>query len=423
MIPVAVILTAILFSAYFSGMEIAFVSANQLKIELDRKHGIFSARIVKVFQKNPGHFIVTLLVGNNIALVIYGILVARILEPLLIYNLNLQNELAILLIQTLAGTLVIIFAGEFIPKALFRSRPNMALNIFSIPTLIISIILLPISLFVVGISNFILRLFFGIRQRESKKIQSRVFGKLDLDHLLSDSQSGHKPLLNDRQDKKIFRNALDFSNRKVRDCMIPRTEVEAIEVNSSLDDLKSRFIETGYSKLLVFDDNIDNIIGYVSSKALFRKAGSIKSELIKLFFIPESMPVNKLFRKLIRERKSIALVVDEFGGTSGIVTLEDIIEEIFGEIEDEHDTIDFVERQINEDEYIFSGRLEIDYLKEKYQFRFEESEEYDTLAGLIIHHYESIPRLNTRVIIPPYEFRILKVGQTRIELVKIKAAH
>jgi CBS domain containing-hemolysin-like protein len=247
-----------------------------------------------------------------------------------------------------------------------------------------------------------------------------VFGKLDLDHLIYESNLPDEQKVEDEPEKKIFQNVLEFSKLKVRDCMIPRTEIEAMEINSSMDELKERFVETGYSKILIFEDSIDNIVGYINSKDLFKAPTSIKSKLVSLSIVPETMNVNKLFRKLIKERKTIALVVDEYGGTSGIITLEDIIEEIFGEIEDEHDTIEFIERQINSNEYVFSGRLEIDFLNDKYNLHLPVSEEYDTLAGYIIHHHESIPKLNNLLIIDGYQYRILKVSQTRVELVHVK---
>ncbi len=420
MSPALVIILCLVFSAFFSGMEIAFVSSNRLKIELDRKHGLFSSGIISIFLKSPNHYIATMLVGNNIALVIYGLFVARVLEPLLEQRIGITNEVLILIIQTIVGTLVILLTAEFLPKTIFRSRPNLTLNIFSIPVLAFYIILYPITLIILGFTNFIMRYIMGIRVK-SKSIQHNpVFGRIDLDHLVSESQSEIERSLEDEPEKKIFQNALEFSRLKVRDCMVPRTEVEAIEINSSVTELKQQFIETGFSKILVFEDSIDRIVGYINSKELFRHPPSIRSKLVSMSIVPESMQVNKLLRKLIRERKSIALVVDEYGGTSGIVTLEDIIEEIFGEIEDEHDISEFVERQINDHEFILSGRLEIDYLNEKYKLDIPVSDEYDTLAGFIIHHYENIPRLNTRVVIMPYQYRILKVSQTRIELVHVK---
>lgn len=420
MSPVLIILISLLLSAFFSGMEIAYISSSRLKIELDRKHGIFSSRIVSVFLNKPEQYITTMLVGNNIALVVYGFFVAKVTGPFLLRNFQIQNDFIPLIIQIIIGTLVILFTAEFLPKTLFRSRPNLSLNIFAIPILIFYIILFPFTIITMGITNFIMRFFPGLSLRMKKENRYPVFGKVDLDHLVNESKSKNEELTNEEPEKKIFQNALEFSKLKVRDCMVPRTEIEAMEINTSLGELKKRFTETGYSKILIFEDSIDNITGYISSKDLFKAPGSIKSKLVSLSIVPETMNVNKLFRKLIRERKTIALVVDEYGGTSGIVTLEDIIEEIFGEIEDEHDTVELIERQINDNEFIFSGRLEIDYLNDKYKFDIPESEEYDTLAGYIIHHHESIPKLNNLVIINDFQYRILKVSQTKIELVHAK---
>ena len=342
------------------------------------------------------------------------------MEPFLVNRLSVTNEFLLLFIQTVVGTIVILFTAEFLPKTVFRSRPNLALNIFTLPTFLFYILLYPITMFTLGLTNFIMRVFLGIRVRSRSEYRNPVFGKIDLDNLVSESQSLIEKNLEDEPEKKIFQNALEFSRLKIRDCMVPRTEIEAIEVNSSLEELRKRFVSTGYSKILVFEENIDNIIGYINSRELFRKPTSINAKLVRMPIVPETMKVNKLFRKLIRDRKNIALVVDEYGGTSGVITLEDIIEEIFGEIEDEHDTIELIDRKINENEFVFSGRLEIDYLNEKYELEIPQSEEYETLAGYIIHFYENIPELNAKVKINNFQFRILKVSQTRIDLVHLK---
>ena len=418
--PLLIIFISLVLSAFFSGMEIAYISSNRLKIELDRKHGLFSSRIISIFLNNPGHYIATMLVGNNIALVVYGFFIARMLEPLLLMYLNITSDVLMLFLQTLIGTIIILFTAEFLPKTIFRSRPNISLNIFSVPVLVFYILLYPVTLFTIAFTNFIMRFVLGVRVRMRSENRNPVFGKIDLDHLITQSNLPARQNNEPEPEKKIFQNALEFSRLKVRDCMIPRTEIEAIEINSSMKELKERFVESGYSKILIFDDSIDNITGYISSKDLFKAPSTIKSILVPLSIVPETMNLNKLFRKLIRERKTIALVVDEYGGTSGIITLEDIIEEIFGEIEDEHDTIDFIEKQINTDEFVFSGRLEIDYLNDKYKLELPVSEEYDTLAGYIIHHHESIPKLNNLMIIKNYQYRILKVSQIRIELVHVK---
>ncbi|MCF8380719.1 MAG: hemolysin family protein [Bacteroidales bacterium] len=420
MSPLIIVLISLLLSAFFSGMEIAFISSNRLKIELDKKHGNIASRIISFFMKSPGHYIATMLVGNNIALVIYGTVVAQMLEPIIEGKFGIHNEVFILSTQTILGTLVILFTAEFLPKTLFRSRPNSALNIFAIPVAFLYILLYPITIIAIGITNFIMRVFLGIDVQMRAENNNPVFGKIDLDYLVNEGQSDLEASLDDEPEKKIFLNALEFSSLKVRDCMVPRTEVEALELNSTLNELKQICISTGFSKILIYEKSIDNIIGYIRAKELFDQPDTIKSRLVPLLIVPETMNVNKLFSKLIKEHKNIALVVDEYGGTSGIITLEDIIEEIFGEIEDEHDTIELKERQINENEYVFSGRLEIDYINDNYNIELPESEGYETLAGYIIDHCENIPKLNNRIIIGAYQFRMLKVSQTKIELVQVK---
>jgi len=418
-INLIVILISLLFSAFFSGMEIAFFSSNRLQIELDKRRSVFSSKIISVFTSNPSHFITMLLVGNNVALVVYGIFVARILEPVFINYLSIRSDILILTLQTVIGTIVILFTAEFLPKALFRSQPNQALKSLAVPTIVIYVLLYPLAIIFTWITNFILIVFFHVKTRADDKNNVPIFLKADLDHLINENQNVIDVNHNRDPEMKIFQNALEFSHLKVRDCMVPRTEIAAVNIQTPLADLRKKFIETGYSKLLVYQKSHEDIIGYISSKELYKGSESIKSMLVSLSIVPETMPVNKLFRNLIKEQKSMALVVDEYGGTSGIVTLEDIMEEIFGEIEDEYDTPVFIERQVKENEFIFSGRLEIDYLNEKYRLNIPESDEYDTLAGYIIFHYENIPEINTSVRIGNFEIKILKVSMTRIELVHI----
>jgi len=408
-----IILLSVLFSAFFSGMEIAFVSSNKLRIELDKKQGFIGSRIISVFTSHPGQYIATMLVGNNIALVIYGIVMAILLEPF--FRTLTASEPAILLLQTIISTLIILFVAEFLPKTLFRLIPNTALKLFAIPVFLFYVLLYPVTRFTIIISNLIIR----IVTRTPIVEESAVFGKIDLDNLVSEV-----PLENIKQSEteheiKIFQNALDFSNVKLRDCMVPRPEIVAVEDSCPLEELKQKFIETGLSKILVYRESTDNIIGYVNSKSLFRNPEKLNSLVLNLPIVPETMPANKLLRLFIREYKGIAVVVDEFGGTSGIVTLEDIIEEIFGEIEDEHDVSELTEEQTGENEFIFSGRHEIDYLNEKYQLGIPESDDYETLAGLVLFYYESIPKINERIIIEPFTFRILDVSETRIELIQL----
>jgi CBS domain containing-hemolysin-like protein len=412
------ILVSILFSAFFSGMEIAFVSSNKLRIEIDRKQKKVFAGIVSFFTKHPSRFIATMLVGNNIALVIYGITFAMLLEEPLRNILGNNAEATLLLVQTLISTLLILLTAEFLPKTLFRINPNNSLRLMSLPIALFYAILYPITLLTIGISNFTMK--YLLRVKPDTVAAEPVFGKVDLDHFLTDVKPEQITNGEETEDLKIFRNALEFSGLKVRECMIPRTEVIALEVDSPLDDLAERFIETGLSRILIYSDTIDNVIGYVNSKGLFKKPEKIKSHLIPIQIVPETLPVNKLLTGFIKEGKSIALVVDEFGGTSGLITTEDIIEEIFGEIEDEHDTSDLVERMLEKNHFLLSGRHEIDYLNEKYFLDIPVSEEYDTLAGYIIYHYESIPEKDTSVELDNFLITITDVSSNRIEEAELK---
>ena len=413
-----VILVSILFSAFFSGSEIAFVTSNKLRIEIDKKQKKFFAGIVSIFTKHPSRFIATMLVGNNIALVIYGIAFAMLLEEP-IRNLTGSNSpAAILLIQTLISTLIILLTAEFLPKTLFRLNPNNSLRLLSVPILVFYVLLYPVTILTIGISNITMR--YLLKVRPDQRSDEPVFSKVDLNHFLTTLQPEQEPGREEREEVKIFKNALEFSGLKVRDCMIPRTDVIALEEESSVEELARRFVETGLSRILIYSDTIDNVIGYVNSKDLYRKPASIKTHLIPIQIVPETLPVNKLLTGFIKEGKSIALVVDEFGGTSGLITTEDIIEEIFGEIEDEHDSSYLVEKQLEKNHFLLSGRHEIDYLNEKYFLSIPESEEYDTLAGYIIYHYESIPEKSTTVSLDNFLITITDVSSNRIEEVELK---
>jgi CBS domain containing-hemolysin-like protein len=408
------LLFAMFFSALFSGMEIAFVSANKLKIELDKKQGKLSAKILSSFLKKSAKFISTMLLGNNIALVIYSILMAQILEPKIITYVS-DNEFVVLLIQTIVSTFLVLFFAEFLPKALLIINPNRVLTIAAIPLKLIYILLYPFTYFTVGISNFILKLF-KIDTSES----DLAFSKIDLEHFVMDIQERQEEGEEIDAEIQIFKNALDFTDIKVRECMIPRTEIIAMDVEDELADLTQKFIETGLSKILIYRDSIDNIIGYVHSKELFNSPISIKSILLPVSIIPEAMSAQDLLHKSIKEKRSIAVVVDEFGGTSGILTIEDIIEEIFGEIKDEHDKEELVEKKISETEFQFSARIEIDYINDKYNMDLPESDEYETLAGLIIHLNESIPKKNEIIKLENFIITIEKVSDNKIEMCKIK---
>lgn len=412
------ILISIAFSAFFSGMEIAFVSSNKLRIEIDRKQEKILSGIVSYFIKHPSRYIATMLVGNNIALVIYGLAFARLLEEPIRNMLGNGSEATVLLIQTLISTLIILLTAEFLPKTIFRINPNNSLRLFSIPILIFYILLFPVTMMTIAISNFTMRYLLRIRPVGPSK--EPIFSKVDLDHFITTQQTEPETGGEEVEDLKIFKNALEFSGLKVRDCMIPRTDLIAIEEITSVEDLAQRFVDTGLSRILVYKETIDNVIGYVNSKDLFKKPDKIKTLLKAIQIVPETLPVNKLLTTFIKDGKNIAVVVDEFGGTSGIITTEDIIEEIVGEIEDEHDTSDLVEKRIEKDRYLLSGRLEIDYLNEKYFIAIPESEEYDTLAGYIIYNYESIPEKDTSVSIDNYLITITHVSSTRIEQVDLK---
>lgn len=406
---------SVLFSALFSGMEIAFVSANKLRIELDRKQGTFASKIVHIFTKNPGQYIATMLVGNNIALVVYGIGMAKILEPVI--SIYFNNELTLLLLQTLISTAIILVTAEFLPKSFFRMHPNALLNFFSLPMLFFYIFFYPISKFATWISLGFIR--HVLRKEVKMGEERRIFGKIDLDHFVGEAQSSEGEDSKHEHDIKMFQNALDFSEIKVRVCMIPRTDIESIDVNSSIAELKEKFISTSYSRIPVFDGNIDNVIGYVNSKDLFKKPQSIKSKLLKVDFVPETMLANKLLTSFIKDQKSMAIVVDEFGGTAGLVTIEDIIEEIFGEIDDEHDFVEFVDKQLSPNEFLFSGRLEVGYLNEKYRLNIPESDEYDTLAGFIISQHQSIPKPQEVITLDNFRIKVAKMDRTRIDLLHL----
>jgi len=412
------VITTLMLAAFFAAMEIAFFASNKLRLQLDRKQGLFSSHIIGIFQARSGQYIATIQLGSNFAVVIYGIIMARWMEPVL--GKFLHTEFSILAVQTLITTLIVLTVAEFLPKALVRINPNLALRFMSIPLFLVFIIFYPVSWFIHRLSNLILKSI--LRTETVNQYDNMVFGKVDLNHLIIESQDRSGESNNEEKDEiKLFQNALDFSNVRVRDCMIPRTEIAAINLDNTVEELRQQFIECGFSKILVYKDNIDNMVGYVTSKELFRNPPTIISMMIEISYIPETMQANKLLKKFIQEHKSVAVVVDEFGGISGMLTIEDIMEEIFGEIDDEHDVDEFIEKTPEEGQYIFSGRLELDYLNEKYNLGLPESEEYDTLAGYIIYQYQSIPKLNDKIIVGQYEFRILKVSRTRIDLVQLKS--
>lgn len=410
---VIIILICLLFSAFFSGVEIAFVSSNKLKIELDRKQGLLSGRILTFFVKNTSSVISAMLLGNNVALVIYGIYMAILLEPIFAH---VSSEPAIILIlQTIVSTIIVLITGEFLPKAFFRVNPNRKLKLSAFPLIIIYFALYIPTLFMMGLSQLILRIF-GV----NTKLSQQTFTRVDLDHYVRDINervSAKSELDNEIQ---ILKNALEFSKVKARDCLIPRTEIESVSIDDSIEDLRQRFIETGYSKIVVHRDGIDNIIGYVHAFELFHRPTSIKEILLPVFIVPEAALVKELLPQFTKNKRSIAVVVDEFGGTSGMITIEDIIEEIFGEIEDEHDVDDEVEKKIDDTTFLFAGRLEIDYLNRVYNLSIEESEQYETLAGYVLNKLEDIPEPGTVFETDDLIITVEQVADAKIELVKVK---
>jgi CBS domain containing-hemolysin-like protein len=414
---IIIIVVAIILSAFFSGMEMAFIASNRLRIELDRKQGVFGSKIVKLFINNPGQYIATMLIGNNFSLVIYGLVFSKILGVILTPVIG--SELLILIINTLLSTAIILLVAEFLPKTIFIISPNFFLKFLSIPTLFFYLLFYPISKFTVAASNLFIRIFFR-NHRVDKKQEDVIFSKVDLDHFITHSKQAKEESEPGHRDMRIFQNALDFSNVKLRECMVPRTEIEAVEVKSSVARLKQKFVETRLSRILIYQETIDNIIGYFELKDIFKNPTEISSMIRKLSIVPETMPANKLLKIFVEENKNIALVVDEFGGTSGMVTIEDVLEEIVGDIEDEHDTIDLIEKDLCNSEYIFSGRLEIDYLNEKYKLNLPEEDDYETLAGLILFHHGSIPRINDVIRIGKFVIKVLRASTTKLELVNLK---
>ena len=410
------ILIAMAFSAFFSGMEIAFVSSNKLRFEMDRNEQSINSRILSIFYHNPNNFISTMLVGNNIALVIYGILMAELIEQQLLAEF-IENEFLLVLIQTIISTLIILVTGEFVPKTLFKINPNFTLNLLAIPTFICYIILYPISKFASTLSGILLLL---TGTKINKEASDKAFTKVDLDHFIQSSIQDSDNDAEINTEVKIFQNALDFSNIKVRDCIVPRTEIIAIENDATVEELKALFIEKGISKIIVYKDNIDDIIGYIHSSELFHEPTDWHQCIRQLPFVPETMSANKLMKLFMQQKKSLAVVVDEFGGTSGIVALEDLVEQIFGEIEDEHDTTSYVAKSLGNNEYVLSARLDVEKANELFSLDLPESDEYQTIGGLILHQYQSFPKAHEIITLDKFQFRIIKVTATKIELIRLK---
>lgn len=410
------LIVTMIFSAFFSGMEIAFVSSNRMLAEMERGKNGLSQRAISLFFRNPNNFVSTMLVGNNIALVVYGILFAQIFDNTIFSNLGDGERVTA---DTILSTIVVLFSGEFLPKTIFKSNPNSLLTIFAVPALICYVVLFPISRFATSISRGILRVF-GVRMPKENK--DKEFTKIDLDYLVQSSIDNAKDENDIEDEVKIFHNVLDFSDTKVRDCMVPRTEIEGVDINTcTLEDLKNRFIESGFSKIIVYDGDIDHIVGYIHSSEMFRNPDEWKSHIRTLPYVPEIMAAKKLMHIFLQQKKSLGVVVDEFGGTCGLVSLEDIVEDIFGEIEDEHDNTNYIATQTDENEYILSARLEIDKVNEMFGLDLpENNDEYMTISGLILNEYQSFPKLNEVVKIGKFEFKIVKNTMTKIEIVKLK---
>lgn len=418
-VQLLIIITALLFSAFFSGMEIAYVSANKIHIELEKKQDGILAKILKRLTLKPSKFIATMLVGNNVALVIYGFCMGELLvdwvhkTPWLNQYITSEYEL---LFQTIISTMVILVTAEFLPKVFFQVYANKLLKFLALPAYIFYQLFWLISEFVMWISNVVLRKFF---KTEGDEVQLE-FSKIELgDYITEQMEAGHQDEDIDSE-IQIFQNALEFSAVKTREVMIPRTEIVAIELRETTKNLAKLFSETGYSKVLVYKNTIDDIIGYVHSFELFKKPKTIRSIVLPVVFVPEAMLANDVLNVLTKKRKSIAVVLDEYGGTSGIVTVEDIVEELFGEIEDEHDVTELLEKRISEHEYMFSGRLEVDYINETYKLNLPESENYETLGGLIVSETEEIPQQNEVIIINNLKFTIVEVSNTKIDTIQLQ---
>jgi len=408
---ILIIVIMLILSAFFSGMEIAYISSNKIHIEIEKKQNNFLAGILKKITKRPSKFIATMLVGNNIALVIYGFFMG----DLIMEYISLTG-LSGLLVQTIISTLVILLTAEFLPKVFFQIYANSLVKIFAVPAYFFYIIFSFISEFVIWISDLVLKIIF----KTEGDIVQLSFSKIELGNYISEQMEIVETHDEIDTEIQIFQNALDFSEVKSREVMIPRTEVVAVDISMTPKELSKIFIDTGLSKILVFQENIDNILGYVHSFELFKKPENLKKVLMPVVFVPETMLVKDVLNILTKKRKSIAVVIDEYGGTSGIMTVEDIIEELFGEIEDEHDSVALIEDVLGENHYKFSARFEVDYLNETYKLTFPESENYETLGGMIVNFTEQIPEQDETVEMENYIFRILEVSNTKIELVEVK---
>ena len=418
MSPYLYLIITLTLSALFSGMEIAFVSSNKLRLEMEKEQSSLTNRVIDLFYRQKASFIATLLVGNNICLVVYGILMGQVLKTLLFEPIGLTNEATILTLQTFLSTAIVLVTGEFLPKTLFKINPNRMLTVFALPMWLFYVVLYPISKLASGLSKAIL-FVFGLRTTEEESAQT--FTRVDLDHLIQSSIENAADDDNVTDEVEMFQNVLDFGQVKVRDCIVPRTEIDAIDIDATLEELQSKFVESGHSKVIVYQGDIDNIVGFIHSLEMFRGLDDWTEKIREIPIVPETMTAQKLFKIFTTQKKSLAVVVDEFGGTSGIVSLEDLVEEIFGEIEDEHDKDDLICKDLGNGEYVLSARMEIDRVNEQFDIELPEDKDYLTIGGLILNRLQSFPKPNDIVKIDgKFEFRIIKVAMTKIELVKLK---
>ena len=410
---ITVALLSLFFSAFFSGVEIAFISANKLQLELDKNTGKFPSNIISYFSKNESDFITTMLVGNNIALVVYGIVMTQILTPEL--SECFSSSLSLLLVQTFITTIIVLITAEFLPKAIFRMFPNQILKIFSLQIWLFFVVFRPLALLMLNTANIILKYIF----KQEISNDKQVFGKNDLDDFLSNVKSA-EGIEDTRVEVEMLQNALDLTDKKVRECMVPRTDIIAMDMISSINDVKEKFIETKLSKLLIYKGNIDKVIGYIHSSDLFKNPKNVRSVLLPISFVPESMLALDMLNQFIENNKGVALVVDEFGGTSGMITIEDVTEEIVGEIVDEHDVEELTNEQLSENSFRFFGKIDIEMVNKKYNLQLPESDEYETIAGLLLHHFEEIPKKDDVIELEEYQFNIINVNETTIQEVRLE---
>jgi putative hemolysin len=411
LITVAII--SLLFSAFFSGVEIAFISSNKLQLELDKNTDKFPSKIITYFTKNESDFITTMLVGNNIALVVYGIVMTQILTPQ--FSSHFNSALILLLVQTFITTMIVLITAEFLPKVIFRIFPNQILKLFSLPIWLFFVMFRPLALLMLHLANLVLK--YVLNQKISNDKQ--VFGKTDLDDFLSNVKSA-EGAEDTRVEVEMLQNALDLTDKKVRECMVPRTDIIAMNVLSTIDDIKEKFIDTKLSKLLIYKGTIDRVIGYIHSSDLFKNPKNVKSVLLPISFVPESMLALDMLNQFIENNKGVALVVDEFGGTSGMITIEDVTEEIVGEIVDEHDIEELTDEQLSENSYRLLAKIDVEMVNKKYNLDLPESDEYETIAGLLLHHFEEIPTNNDVIKLEEYQFTIIKVNETTIQEVQLE---